>query len=328
MSSHRIASKIINESIATLNLDLSGKTILTEAGTNYYLYTPIIPSLAGAKKVIAWTRDSAYASAEDIEASLNRLCKSAGLKNIIVRKNSFNPDDIEESHLITNSGHLRPLNEKFLCHAKNAVIPLMYESWELRKEDIDIKYCFKKKIKVAGTNEGHPKIRVFDFVGPLLAKMILESGHEILRNKILIWSEDNFGETAGSYLRRMGAKIYQTKNTAEAKRIIKEISVIVLCDYKETRTYSGQNGIFNWEKIALLNPALTIIHLYGEINYREVMRTGLNIFPLQDGAAKKMSRTLGYVGPMPILNLLTAGFKVGELMLKNRTSSLMQPITF
>ena len=39
--------KLIRKAIELLDLNLEGKTVLTEVGSNNYLYTPIIPAKAG-----------------------------------------------------------------------------------------------------------------------------------------------------------------------------------------------------------------------------------------------------------------------------------------
>ena len=41
----------------------------------------------------------------------------------------------------------------------------MYESWELRDEDVSIDYCTKRGIKVVGTNENFNDIKVFQHIG-------------------------------------------------------------------------------------------------------------------------------------------------------------------
>ena len=62
---HR-AIEIIEQTIKSLDLNLKSYVVLTEVGSNNYIYTPIIPLLAGAKRVYAWTRDSSYGSGEEI----------------------------------------------------------------------------------------------------------------------------------------------------------------------------------------------------------------------------------------------------------------------
>ena len=45
---------------------------------------------------------------------------------------------LEDADIVTNSGHLRPLDEEAVGRMKpGAAIPLMYEAWELRPDDVD-----------------------------------------------------------------------------------------------------------------------------------------------------------------------------------------------
>ena len=60
-----------------------------------------------------------------------------------------------------------------------------FEAWEARKEYVDIGYCNRRGIKVAGTNESHHQLNVFTQVGHLALKMAFEAGYEIYGNKIL-----------------------------------------------------------------------------------------------------------------------------------------------
>ena len=41
-----------------------------------------------------------------------------------------------------------------------------------------------------------------------------------------------------------------------------------------------------------------------------------------------MTFTLAHVGLLPVIRLLTAGFKVGQESLQNKISNLTQPINF
>ena len=38
------------------------------------------------------------------------------------------------------------------------VISLMYEAWEFRDTDVDLNYCKKNRIKIAGVWENHPDV--------------------------------------------------------------------------------------------------------------------------------------------------------------------------
>ncbi len=62
--------KIISE----LQLDLSNKTVLTEAATGAYVVTSIIAAAAGAK-VIALTKSTQYGTVEDVKNQTNEIVK-------------------------------------------------------------------------------------------------------------------------------------------------------------------------------------------------------------------------------------------------------------
>ena len=51
MQTEERAYRHIQKIIADLKLSLSGLTVLTEIGNNYYYYLPFIAAMAGAKKV-------------------------------------------------------------------------------------------------------------------------------------------------------------------------------------------------------------------------------------------------------------------------------------
>ena len=111
--------------VEALGLDLKGKTVLTEAASGAYVVTPVLAALAGAK-VYAFTRTTRYGTVEEIFANTKKLiddCTSRKLDITLIDK--ITPEIIAQADIITNSGHLRPLNEEKLQYAKdNVVIPL------------------------------------------------------------------------------------------------------------------------------------------------------------------------------------------------------------
>ena len=323
------AIKLAKEIIAKLDLNLDGQVILTEVGSNYYLFTPIIAALGNAKKVYALAKDSLYGRGEDIKQQCLALADMLNITNIEIAVNAIPEQFIREADIITNSGNLRPLDEKVLKKAKKGVvIPLMYEKWELRKEDIDIAWCKNNDIKVAGTWEEHPDIKVFGACGQLAIKLAHEAGYEVYDNKIIIWSDDHFGEIISDAFISSGAKeVITTVNYAELIKNINNCDFIFICDYDETRSYFGTTGsILNVEELINITNSFGVVHLYGEVDSNLLATKGINVYPAKMGKARHMTQTLGYVGLKPIINLQAAGFKVGELVARNEESSLVQLI--
>ena len=67
--------RLIQSAIEALNADFAGLTVLTEAGSNHYLLTPLIAAIGGAEEVLVLTRDSRYGRAESIARELFELAK-------------------------------------------------------------------------------------------------------------------------------------------------------------------------------------------------------------------------------------------------------------
>ena len=310
----------IEQKIGRLELNLEGYNVLTEVGSGLYNYMPIIPLLAGAKRVMAWTRDSRFGTASDLVES----CRKIALELNEARNLDFYQGDFKEEHLacadlITNSGFLRPLDETKLRFAKDsAVIPLMFESWEIRKGDIDIDYCHRRGIKVAGTSESHGDLDVFPQVGHLAAKMVFEAGYEIYGNKIAIWSDDDFGQVIGKTFSSLGAdQITVTTDFEELVGSVSDLDFLFISDYDEVRPYDDPS-FFAWDRLRELNGQFGIVHLYGEVDSITLSKKGFNVFPPEKGIGKYMSRTISYLGINPFFSLMVGGFKVGENLLRGK----------
>jgi len=321
----KYANRVINGAVENLGVDLSGLTVLTEVGSGPYLFTPIIASRCGAETVYAWTFDSEYGLSSDIVQDCKRFCKEISISNIEFLENTVLTDHIAAADIITNSGFLRPLNSEKLKHCKKeVVIPLMYDKWEFRSFDIDIDFCRINKIPVAGTWENHPSLKIFDAIGALGVKMILETKREVWGNNIFVWSDDNFGNVLSETFIKLGAhKVITSVDQNLLINTLSEIDILFLANYYETSTFfrdiipSYLVGQFD---------EIVIIHLFGSLDYIELSNKGLNIFPEKDGKESEMSLTLGYLGLNPIIKLQVAGLKVAECMARGLRNSIMQPI--
>lgn len=320
----------IQEIVEDLDLNLSGFNVLTEVGSDMYRYTPIIAQIAGANKVMSWTRDSIHGKAKKIINDCKKIeSQIIGYNNKIdFFEGELNIKHLSSADIITNSGFLRPLDSSKLKYVKkDVVIPLMYEKWELRHSDIDINYCKKKNIKVSATNENYHKIQVFEYVGPLALKMCFEAGYEVFNNEIIVWSDDNFGTNIMKTFKLLKPKkLIQTTNFSELINNIQDIDFIFIADYDEQRFYN-ENDFFDLKKIKSKNKKVGIIHLYGGIDYMKIKKLSIPCYPPKSGLPSNMSFQLNHIGINPFVKLIAAGLKVGEHMLKgNYNNELIQPI--
>jgi hypothetical protein len=210
---------------------------------------------------------------------------------------------------------------------QEAVIPLMFEAWEIRESDIDVQACKLRGIKVAGTWENHPKLKVFEFTGILALKLVLNAGIEVFDSTILVWSNDHFGETAVLAFESNRAKrVILTNNIEIFEQELPNLDAIFLCDYHMSQPLLGSTGLFDIDMIKNINPGLSIIHLYGSVDADFVRNHNIKLFPNRNGFAHVMTETLGYVGLEPILRLLVAGFAVASELESDSISDLTQII--
>ena len=315
----------IKEKISLLNLNLEGFEILTEVGSGLYNYMPLIPLLAGAQRVMAWTRDSRFGTASEVIKNCQEVAQVLpNFNKIEFYIGNLNEQHLRQADLITNSALLRPLDQSKLMYVKDStVIPLMFEAWEARKEDVDIGYCNRRGIKVAGTNESHHELDVFTQVGHLALKMAFEAGYEIYGNKILIWSDDDFGQVIKEkFLMLDAADVIVTTDFEKLTQLIPTLDFVFISDYDEERSYNDST-FFNLDRLRKLNQNFGIIHLFGEIDSLTLRDKGFNIYPPDNGIGKNMSRTLSYLGIEPFFSLMVGGFKVGEHLLRGNMNEKM-----
>ncbi|MCB9036072.1 MAG: hypothetical protein H6557_05565 [Lewinellaceae bacterium] len=321
------AIKIILESVKKLQIDLSGLTVLTEAGSGNYIYTPLIAYYGDARKIYVWTADSSYGKGKDIVADFTRICKShyVDITRFEFAINERPKRHIKEADIITNLGFVRPMNSDFLSLMKpGAVIPYMCEAWEVRESDIDLNYCKENNIKVAGTWENHPSLGIFNGVGNLASKLIYEANFEIWSNRILIISNDHFGKIISRSLTNQGVSHIDTVSPNEMESISEwNYDLILLADY------STNKNSFSPDVVKILNQStISVVHLCGLLDYDEMIKNQIFVYPAMNGLAKRMTRTLAYLGPSPVINLHAAGIKVGHELIQGDITNLSQPITF
>jgi len=312
--------RLINQSIATFNLNLSGLTVLTEAATGFYMLTPIIAAMAQAYNVLALTRDSKYGKSTDIQENtmqLARLFKVEKNIEVIVDRND---ERIGGADIITNLGFVRPLNSDFLEKLKKtAVIPLTWETWEFRPADLDIEACRQLGIAVLGTNENHPDLRIFENIGYIALKLLFEAEIEIFDSNIVVLGQGEFADQIVQTLIATRVKTLQIGpdrpndiNKDESINFIKQADAMVIAEHHHWEPLIGEKGLITAEALYKLNRGLTIIHICGAVDQKKLDQLGLTCWPGEFAQAGYMSVATDYVGPKPLVKLHTAGLKVGQ----------------
>lgn len=323
--------------IDALELDLSGRTVLTEAASGAYVVTPLLAALAGAK-VYAYAKDTRYGTTQEVFAQTRRVAAQWTGKSLdITMIDTLSPDVVAQADMITNSGHLRPLDRSLLKHAKGeAVIPLMFEAWEWRQADMDIDYVRARGFKVGATNERHPDIDVFGYLGDMALKLVFDAGICPYRNRFVLLCNNDFGPYIARVLSRVCdslAVVDKDENRQKYAEIAidwcggfpdfnlppkySDAEAIIFTAYPFEQQWIGMNSQIPLEKIKaqLANPF--ILRFAGDIDIDALDQGQVIYFP-KDVRSGHMGVLPSAVGFDPIIRLQAGGLKAGEAMLSGK----------
>jgi hypothetical protein len=320
--------RLLTETIKLFDLDLRGMTVLTEAASGNYYVTPLIAALAGAK-VYAIARDSEFGEKEEVGRYVAAQAELFSVNDTIEIMYQLSDRIINKSDIVTNLGLLRPIDSPFIrAMHDRAVITSMCENWEVREKDIDRVECRKKGILLGAVNEESEIRDIFRYVGYLAFKLVLETGLEILNNRFFIIGSDKFGRTITSVLKLNGAEAdlidTETLNRETLSRLRdpEKYHAIIIADYTCKESIIAQSGKITAEEISEFFPAARIIHLAGEVDTDYLLQNGITCHPTRQGFTRRMTVTLDYLGMQPLIELHTAGLKVGEMLCRERKLGL------
>jgi len=323
---------LVQKSIRKFDLNLSRLKVLTEAASGYYALTPLIAAMAGAERVYALTRDSRYGNAEAVSKLTMTLAKGWDIEDRIDVLVSREDARIGLADIITNLGFVRPLDAYFLGRLKrNVVIPLMFETWEYREGDLNLPECRKLGIPVLGTNEHHPDLRTFEYIGLVAMKLLFEIGIEVFRSNIIVMGSGEFAEQVILSLRAANATVTFLSTEKEinfvsksAWQSLKEAEAVVVVEHQSHNMLIGKAGLIKAEDLYDINPLLVVIHICGGVDQDALDAVHLRYHPTRFAPPGKMSVTTDCLGPKPLVDLHTAGLKVGEELARARAGGLLR----
>ena len=318
--------KLIGDAINTYDLDLSGLTVFTEAASGNYVVTPLIAALAGSDRTFAITRDSRYGKAVDVRNFTLELAQKWGVGDRIEVVYDKIPSILSQVDIVTNLGFVRPIDKGMIAHLKStAVLPLMWETWEFRKADLDLSECRRVGIMVLGTDERAVGLDLFTYVGYLAVKLAFELEIEIYGSKVVVVGSGLFGKSSIKAFDKLEADIKYIDLSAEvslgtesAKSTLRNADLVVLVEHRNSVCLIGSEGQIAVDELLALSPHVSIVHIAGNINREEIDNAAIPCLPQKSAAPGYMSVTTDYLGPKPVIALHTAGLKVGEAMARTR----------
>ena len=316
------ASKIIDETICKLNLNLKNMTILTEAASGNFVVTPIIALKAGAEKVYVVCRDSRYGKKEEVLEYLRQFTEIIGLDSSKVIFVNDKNEIADKVNIVTNSGFVRPITREFIEKLpSDAAIPLMFESWEFRAGDIDIEACKERNIPVLGTNEMVPELRIFKYVAMSVLKLLMERDIEVFRSRVLLISSGGYLKETKELLLNNGVDVlvYDVSNPGISKQEIEQYigscDAVIVAEQACEDILLGERGA-RIDVKCLEKTKPVIIHIAGVIDYETLDKYKLVKYPENRIGYGYMTVTTDYVGVRPVVELNAGGLKVGQALVE------------
>jgi hypothetical protein len=311
-----------------LELDLRDRVVLTEAATGPYVVTPVLAALAGAR-VYAFTRPTRYGSVAEVADETCALLDALDVSRASVTVlDAVPPEVLARADVITNSGHLRPLDEALLRHARSdVVVPLMYEAWEERAEDLDLAYLRSRGIRVPATNERHPAVDVFSYLGELAVRQIHLSGLSLHRNRFVLLCNNPFRPFLERTLRELCGDLVVVETFAEltARLPLHDVAGIVLAAYPFDQEWIGPDGVVPADFVAENLPGATVLRFAGHVDEASLSKHEIAYYP-DSVPMGHMGTLLSDLGPDPVIRLQAGGLKAAEVALAGGTGFAGHPI--
>lgn len=306
---------LMERAINATRLDLSGLTVLTEAATGAYATTAVVAAMAGAARVYALAKSSRHGSAAEVESEVLKLASCANVAQRVTVVRSIEPEILRAVDIVTNSGHLRPLNAWLLDRLPDrAVVALMFEAWEFRHDDIDLAACIRRRIPVVGVNERHPAVDVFSFLGPLCVKQLHDCGLAVYGNRLALLCDNAFADWILQGLSAMGADVDLFTRCYEVPSAAWDAVVIAL------RPTTGFNiAEADVRHLAAVSPpGAAVVQFWGDVDRAALTAHGLSAWPLVPPSPGHMGILLSAIGPDPIVRLQAGGLRGAELVFRGR----------
>jgi hypothetical protein len=220
---------------------------------------------------------------------------------------------VAQADIVTNSGHVRPIDARMIGWLKPlSVISLMYEAWEFRPADVDLAACRRRGIAVAGTNERHPAIGVFSFLGAMARKLLLDAGVAIRGSRILLLCDNPFLPWLRDGLASSGA-IVESCGSMDAAAANGQFDAVLVALRPTAQLRIGAREL---EAIARRGWNATVVQFWGDVDRAALAAKRIRFWPATAPQPGHMGILPSALGPEPVVRLQAGGLKVAQILRK------------
>lgn len=297
-----------------MSLDLSGATVLTEAATGAYVVTPVLAALGGAGVVNAVTRSTRFGSVDEVAEQTRELADLLGVEDrIAIHRDGLSQELVEAADIVTNSGHVRPIDARIAGWMRpDAVVPLMFEAWEIDmgRDDVDLAALRERGIRYAGTNERHPAVDVFSYLGPMAVKLLTDAAVSAYASRVLVVCDNPFLPYLRDGLERIGAAV-TARERFDADDLDAGLDAVIVALTPRDDPVVEESDV---AAIAERAPGAVLAQFWGDVPRVWCTDHGVPCVPQEDPGRGHMGVLPSAVGPEPIVRLQAGGLKVAEVL--------------
>ena len=302
-----------------MSLDLEGASVLTEAATGAYSVTPILAALGGASAVAAVTRPGRHGSVAEVRAETLALAELAGVDDRVTIHDEVTPALVSVADIVTNSGHVRPIDARMAGWMRpGPVVPLMFEAWEidLGRDDVDLDALRAQGARFAGTNERHPAVDVFSYLGPMAVKLLADAAVSAYGSSLLLVCDNPFSPYLRDGLTRAGASV-RCRTEFSAEDLDGDLDGIVVALKPRAEAVLDNADV---AAIAARASGAVLAQFWGDLPRATCAGLGIACAPTDEPAAGHMGVLPSAVGPEPIVRLQAGGLKVASILRRPEAS--------
>lgn len=318
-------ARLVLDAVDMFDLELDGYTVYTEAATGGFAATAATAVAAGAETVYALARDSSHGSAEQARDHTRRLTAQVGDEQKLFFPDSKRPEHFTEVDIVTNTGFVRPIDEQVADWlGPNAAVPLMFETWEYREVDMDIEALWQHDIPVVGTDERDDRVATQRYLRALAVAIAFECDVEIMKGEFVVLGNGRMAshtveglETLGGSVTRVGLNDNDGTATVSAETVT-DIDVLFVIDHQTDDLLVGTGGLIDPAVLAKHTPGVTVAHIAGPVAIDDLDAANIRYVPDNPAPPGTMSYTTGHLGPRPIVDLHTAGLRVGADLVREQ----------
>jgi hypothetical protein len=241
------------------------------------------------------------------------LASLAGVSDRITIVEDLTREMVETADIVTNSGHVRPIDaEKVGWMRPSCVVPLMFEAWEIGvgRVDVDLDALRERGIRFAGTNERHPAIGVFSYLGSMAVKLLTDAHVAVNGSTLLVLCDNPFMPYLEDGLVRAGARVVP-RAVLGADDLSAELDAMILALTPREQPVLGAAEL---DVIARSATGVTIAQFWGDVSRQECELRGIACVPTVAPGQGHMGVLPSAVGPEPIVRLQAGGLKVASIL--------------